>query len=274
MPSLFWRLRGIIMKVTYMKKLVLVLASLLISFPLLLTACSNPGPSETKQYNFADFTGVQAGGAFDVVITPLSTYSVSISAPQNWFKHMTIKKSGSTLEVGMNFGFWDFWRNLGSKPKLEVSMPELDNLNLSGASTGTARGFTTTKNFQLELSGASSADVDIGAYDTSIAVTGASHATGILNINDLTLDVSGASNITLSGTGNNLNLKVYGASGADLGNLQVKDAMVELRGASHGTVDTSGKLDINASGASSLSYVGNPTIGTIDVTGASSIHQK
>ena len=236
-----------------MKKLVLVLASLLISFPLLLTACSNPGPSETKQYNFADFTGVQAGGAFDVVITPLSTYSVSISAPQNWFKHMTIKKSGSTLEVGMNFGFWDFWRNLGSKPKLEVSMPKLDNLNLSGAS---------------------SADVDIGAYDTSIAVTGASHATGILNINDLTLDVSGASNITLSGTGNNLNLKVYGASGADLGNLQVKDAMVELRGASHGTVDASGKLDINASGASSLSYVGNPTIGTIDVTGASSIHQK
>jgi len=54
----------------------------------------------------------------------------------------------------MNFGFWDFWRNLGSKPKLEVSMPELDILNLSGTSIGTVRGFIITNNFQMELSGA------------------------------------------------------------------------------------------------------------------------
>lgn len=153
-------------------------------------------------------------------------------------------------------------------------MPELDNLNLSGTTSGTVAGFTSNSNFQLELFGASSAEINIGAYDTSVDLTGASHVSGVFNVHDLTLSVSGASNAELSGIGNNLNLQVYGASEADLGNLQVVDANVQLSGASHGIVDAAGKLNITASGASNLSYVGNPSIGTIDVTGASSIHQK
>ena len=257
-----------------MKKIYLVLASLLVLLPLLMTACSDPGPSETRPYSFSDFTAIQAGSAFYVVVTPSDTYSVSVTAPRDWFDHMTLIQGSTTLEVNMNFGFWDFWRGFNSRPKLEVSMPELDTLELSGASTGTAKGFTTTKDFHLELSGASSANIDIGAYDTSVAISGASHLNGTLKVHDLRLNVSGASNTTLSGTANNLNLQVSGASGADLTNLSVKDARAEISGASHGTVDASGKLDIYVSGASNLSYVGSPSMGTIDVTGASSIHQK
>jgi hypothetical protein len=256
-----------------MKKAILLLVSLLICLPLLLTACGN-GPSETKQYNFKDFTGVQVGSSFDVSLTPSSSYNISITAAQDRFNSIKVVDFGGILEVSMKLSFWDFWRNFSSKPKLEVSLPELDILNLSGASTGTATGFTSTNDFQLTLSGASSADIGIGAYDTSIAVTGGSNATGVLNIHDLALDASGASNVVLSGTSNNLNLQVSGASGADLGNLQVNNATVKLSGASDGIVDASGKLDTYASDASNLSYVGNPTIGTIDVTGASDVHQK
>ena len=256
-----------------MKKIIFVLAFVFISLPFLLTACSN-GPSESKQYDFTNFTGAQVSGPFDLSVTPSNSYSISIIAPQDRFNNIKLEKSGDTLEVGMNFSFWNFWRNFGSKSKLEISMPELDILNLSGATSGTVTGFTSNSNFHLELYGASSAEVKIGAYDTSIDLTGASHASGVFNIHDLTLTVSGASNAVLSGIGNDLNLQVSGASSADLGNLQLVNANVELTGASHGTVDASGKLNITASGASSLSYVGNPSIGTIDVTGASSIHQK
>jgi hypothetical protein len=256
-----------------MKKIVFELAFLLMCLPFVLTACSN-GPSQTKEYDFSNFTGVQVGGPFDVSITPSNSYSISITAPQDRFNNVKVEQSGSTLEVGMSFSFWSFWRNFGSKSKLEISMPELDNLNLSGATSGTVAGFTSNSNFQLELFGASNAEINIGAYDTSADLTGASHVSGVFNVHDLTLSVSGASNAELSGTGNNLNLQAAGASGADLGNLQVVDANVQLSGASHVTVDAASKLNITASGASNLSYVGNPSIGTVDVTGASSIHQK
>jgi hypothetical protein len=61
---------------------------------------------------------------------------------------------------------------------------------------------------------------------------------------------------------------------ADLEKLPVKDARAEVSGASRGTVDAYGKLDVYVSGASNLYYVGNPAMGIIDITGASSIHRK
>jgi len=256
-----------------MKKILLGLSAILAVIPLFLTSCQPAGPLTTKDYTLADFTNVQAGNAFQVIITPSDTFSVAVTAPENRFNNIKVEKSGSTLEVTVSgLAFWNNWGS--SRPKLEVSMPGLESLNLSGASTGTAKGFTSTKNFQLELSGASNADIDIQAFDTSVSISGASKLTGNLAVHDIRLNVSGASNTTVTGTGNNLNLQVSGASGAALDNLAVQDARAELSGASHATVNASGTLDVFVSGASNLTYVDNPTLGTVDVTGASSIHQK
>jgi hypothetical protein len=64
---------------------------------------------------------------------------------------------------------------------------------------------------------------------------------------------------------------------ADAGNADSvtnNDANIELSGASHASLEINGKLDVSLSGASSLGYGGNPTLGRLDVTGASSIKQK
>ena len=44
-----------------MKKVLFILAAVLIIFPLVLTSCQAAGPMTTKDYAFTDFTGVQAG---------------------------------------------------------------------------------------------------------------------------------------------------------------------------------------------------------------------
>jgi hypothetical protein len=44
-----------------------------------------------------------------------------------------------------------------------------------------------------------------------------------------------------------------------------------LSGSGIATVNVSGRLDINASGSSRLTYLGNPTLGSIDLSDAASV---
>jgi hypothetical protein len=257
-----------------MKKIIIILIAMMLALPLLATGCYKPGPTETRQFTNSGFTNLQVGSAFQVTVTPSSTYGVSITAARDQFDHMTVRTSGGTLEVSMEFGFWNFWHSFSNRPKLEVSMPELDMLDVSGATTASALGFSSNKDFKMQLSGASTASIDIQAHDASITVSGASHMTGNIDVHDLRLNVSGASNVNLNGKGNSLNLDASGASTATLNNLPVGDARAEISGASRGIVNASGKLDIYVSGASTLDYYGNPSMGTVDVTGASNVHQK
>jgi len=54
----------------------------------------------------------------------------------------------------------------------------------------------------------------------------------------------------------------------------VGDADVEASGASTVTVNASERLDANASGASHIKYLGNPSLGTVDTSGGSSVEAQ
>ena len=71
-----------------------------------------------------------------------------------------------------------------------------------------------------------------------------------------------------------MTIDASGASSVDLGGFPVNDANVEASGASNVTVNARGKLDVNASGASHVYYLGSPTLGKVDTSGASSIKRK
>ena len=258
-----------------MKKLLLFLVFIIVLLPIFLLACNiNSGPSETKQFSYTDFTNIQIGSPFEVEITPSDSYSISVTAPEKVFQYIKIEKDGNTLEASIDWGA-AFWLNWGFKrPKILISMPELNILDVSGASSVTAEGFKSSNDFQLVLSGASTAAVDIEVNDISMVVSGASHLNGHLLGHEVKLNVSGASNVDLSGTVNNMNLQVSGASSTPLDDLTVNDARIEVSGASRAVTAATGKLDVFLSGASTLEYTDSPMLGTIDVTGASTLKKK
>jgi len=55
----------------------------------------------------------------------------------------------------------------------------------------------------------------------------------------------------------------------NLSDFIVTNANVELSGSSNATINTKSKLDYNASGASRLDYLGNPSIGKNQTSGGS-----
>ncbi len=261
-----------------MKKLTIILTVLMV-FILALTATGcivvgdgngeDEGSRTTRTYDYTDFTEVEIGNAFRLEVVPSDTYSITITAGQNILDKLRVNKSGNRLEIDLTG--WVF--SIRGDMEARVTMPVLEGLYLSGATRTTAKGFSSDRDFRGEISGASSLDMDLTCGKCDLEVSGASKITGTLNATETDLEATGASTIDLEGSGGNTQLVVSGASKAQLETFEMDDADVEISGASSGTVNVSGRLDVELSGASSLRYEGDPELGSINTSGGSSFRE-
>ena len=207
----------------------------------------------SETFNIGGFSKVEVSHAFQVDIVQGDSYRVLVRIDDNLEQHLRVEKRGDTLIIGLKpLRGYNLRR---ATMEAQVRMPELTGIEVSGASDVKIGGFTSNKNFDVELSGASSLEGEITADDVRIEASGASQARLVGEANNLRLDASGASNI-------------------DLKDFPVFDAEIELSGASEAEVVLSGTLNIDVSGASRLYYGGNPTIRRIDLSGASSIKRR
>ena len=207
----------------------------------------------TEEFDIRGFSKVDVSHAFQVEIVQSSSYRVVVRVDDNLQEDLVVDRRGDTLVVGLK-PFRSY--NLGNATlKADVFMPDLRALEASGASDLRIGGFSSVKDFEVKLSGASYLEGDISARDVSI-------------------EVSGASRVRLQGKAEDLRLDASGASNLDLEDFPVEDADIELSGASEAEVVLRGTLDIKASGASRLYFGGNPTMGRVDLSGASSIKRR
>ena len=205
----------------------------------------------TQTEAFSDFDKVDLSYAFEAEINQGESYSVVIRIDDNLLDDLEVTKQGDTLKIG-------FKRNILARNatlEADITMPDLSGVDLSGASVATIVGFKSGDSFDADLSGAS-------------------ELTGDLEAGDVKFDLSGASNMQLTGSGGDMEVDVSGSSDLDLANFAAEDANVKVSGASEATVNVNGTLDANASGASNVYYVGNPTLGDIETSGASSVDSQ
>jgi hypothetical protein len=209
------------------------------------------GNLETEEYAFTNFTKVEIGSAFEFEVNQSGSYSINVTADDNVMDYVQVSQVGQTLKIRLSTVTWFGPVTL----RASVTLPQLHGLTASGASRGTVSGFTSTE-------------------DLDITVSGASRLTGDITAGNVEFDISGASTIQLEGSADDMAADVSGASSFNLGDFTVNNADVDFSGASSGTVNLDGTLDADLSGASRLWYIGEPTMGTIDTSGASTISKK
>jgi len=209
------------------------------------------GNLDTETYTFSDFTEVEISSAFEFEIQQSSSYSINVTADDNIMEYVRVSQDGKTLKIGLSRVIWVGPVTL----KAWVTMPVFSGLDVSGASRGTVSGFSSTEGLVITVSGASRVTGDI--------VTG-----------NIAFDVSGASSIQLEGSANDMVADVSGASSLKLDDFIVNNAYVDFSGASSGTINLNGRLDADLSGASRLWYIGEPTMGDVNTSGASTISKK
>lgn len=207
----------------------------------------------TQEQAITGFDKIGVSQGFQVEVRQGDTFSVIIRVDDNIVEHLEVARKGDTLKIGLKPN--RSYRLKNTTLEAEVTMPTLVGLDLSGGSRATITGFTSTEDFDADLSGGS-------------------HVRGDVEAGNAKLDLSGGSHLTLSGSAQDLKLDASGGGQIDLGDFSVVDADVEMSGGGRATVNASGKLDANASGGSHVYYVGNPTLGDIDTSGGSSVERE
>ncbi len=224
----------------------------------LMVGCTPPGAHLTgsgkvvaQEEEISDFDKVEVSDAFKADISQGETFSVVVRIDDNLLGYLEVVKQGSTLKIGLKTDR----RIRDATLEAEVTLPGLTGLDLSGASQVTITGFKSANALDVEASGAS-------------------HLRGDIEAGDARFNVSGASQVTLSGSAGDVTVDGSGASAVDLADFPGADANVKASGASEVTVNASGTLDVDASGASHVYYLGSPTLGKVNTTGASAVEQK
>ncbi len=248
----------------------LVTASLLMIF----TGCRGvtqtiigSGNLMTQEMDFADFTKIEISHVFQANIIKSDSFYVAITADDNLLDYVVVRKSGNTLRIYLKAGY----AYISTTKKVEITMPKIDKLSLSGASQGQVTGFRSSDPLELEVSGASYLNInELQAGDTRFEISGASHISGDIEILEGISSVSGASSISLVGFASDISIEVSGASQAYLANFPVSNATVKISEASAVIVNASSSIDGNVSGASSLIYLDDPAL-TIEMSGDSAV---
>lgn len=185
------------------------------------------------------FDEIRLGGSGRLIIEKSDTFSLTILADDNILPVLTNEVSGWSLDLGVE-------RNSSINPsraiEYRVTMPNLKGVNLSGsASVEVGPGFESEQ-FDLRLSGSSSARVaELTAERTDV-------------------NVSGSGNITLTGTSDALSVNISGSGELNGSDLETRSAEIRVSGTGNCTVRVSDSLDVRISGAGNVRYIGDPTV--------------
>ncbi len=207
---------------------------------------------EVKTFNVSNFDKVDMGSAFTINVLQGSQFSVKASGRNEDLDDLEATVTGSTLKVRYKNTKWG-WNNNRKQVRIDVVMPQLRGMDFSGACTVNVRGFRDQGNVNLEISGASTATIDIDA-------------------DQLAVDFSGASTINLNGKATRMEGEVSGATTLKAYNLQTKQVSLDVSGASGASVSATEKVNVQASGASSVRYRGGASVSS-NTSGASSVRR-
>ncbi|MBA4053252.1 MAG: DUF2807 domain-containing protein [Marivirga sp.] len=228
------------------------LPSLLLLCVIIFSSCEteDPGPLQEAEKEFAiiDFDRLEMGSALNIRVEHSNIYSIQVSGDRRNMDDLEVFKSGSTLIIQFEDN-----RDRKHETYVTITMPRLEAVNFSGGSVSKISDFTSNEDLDLFLSGASVCQVDV-------------------NYDEIDLSLSGASSLRMYGVGDRINAEISGASVLTAFDYPVREAIVNVSGASSGKIMVTEVLEVVAGGASSLLYRGDPSVSS-DISGSSTVQK-
>ena len=203
---------------------------ILVSLSIFFFGCTKDwGTPVTKNYPInGAYTKLDVSNAFDVTVSD-QVPDVVVTVGELAHDRVVVKVVDGELQIGF-------------KP----------NTNYSGKAKAVIPAAVLRK---LDLSGASSFTGDLRGDDVDIELSGASTYRGTVEATELDIDLSGASDAILSGVcQTKMGIDLSGASTLKVANLSAMSVFGEMSGASDADVTVCSDLNVELSGASTLTY--------------------
>ncbi|MFC6998690.1 PspC domain-containing protein [Rufibacter roseus] len=208
----------------------------------------------SKIYKVREFNEVEAGGGYHLRIRYSPRHNVRVTGSEKELDKLQVRVQNGVLKVKRDNDLFKLWGNNSRPVLIEVETPDLRLVDISGAAKAEISGFAPDQ-FQLKQSGASEVAISIST-------------------SRLEVDLSGAAKVTMKGHADDLNVDGSGASEIIADKMQAQRAFVDLSGASSAVVNVKEHLRAEASGASSIEYVGAVQQVDMDQSGGSSINRR
>lgn len=204
-----------------------------------------------RRYDLKNFDRLSLGSAFEISVIK-GNYSVKVEGRKQDLEELEADVASGKLRIRYKDSFG--WNRNRKRVVVTISMPTLKALDLSGATTSKVTGFNDLGNLDLDISGASKSDIQVKAQK-------------------VVMDVSGASSITLTGSASRIEGDISGATSIRAYDFTVKEAFLDVSGASNVRINVNGKMEVEASGASSVRYRGTASVRS-NTSGASSVKSE
>jgi hypothetical protein len=192
------------------------------------TESSGAPTSETRE--LPPFTEVDLAGANTVTIGIGGTQRVVVRGAENVLPLVTTEVEDGTLVIAQSESF-----DTASRLSVEVVVPSLDAVRLTGAGTVTVDGH---------------------------------------DFDRLAVSLTGAGTIRGSGAAHQLEVELGGVGDVEFGELVASTVTVALSGSGNVHVRATGRLDAHVSGTGSVFYGGDPASVTQEVTGTGVIVEE
>jgi hypothetical protein len=209
----------------------------------------------TQTFDLADFDNLHIGYGFRAEVSQGDIFSVAVSIDDNLLQFVNVEKFGNTLSVGFEFSGGGSRTINTTTQKVEITMPHIDLIELGSGGRMTLNPFVEQTGVELNVSAGASLQGDLEAAS-------------------LRANVNAGSSLRLSGSAKTLDLRGSAGSGAQLMEFAVEEADIWLSAGSHAEIDVSHHLDAAVHVGSHLTYRGNPELGRIVITIASSISRR
>lgn len=192
-----------------------------------------------RSYAPGPFQRLEISGAADVRLLQGERDEVFVAGDENVQKSVELELRGNRLEIQPSGG-WKFWRS--SRLQLEVTVRQLEQLELSGASDLHAPGPFRAGRLSIGISGSGLARFDD------------------LRADSLRFAVSGAGDGQLRGQVRSLALQVSGKGKLLAEQLRSETASVAISGVGQANLWVTRSLSINVSGVGTVDYWGSPQV--------------
>ena len=202
------------------------------------TAITGNGDVLTETRNEKDFKGVEASVPGEIHITRGQTFNVSVKAEENLLPYLETEVKNGSLHVYFSRSVRDV-----DHLEVEITMPELKNIQLSGSAELHTHGNFTGGTLNLGVSGSGEMNLDDFGYEYVAA------------------NVSGSGKIQIEGAGaEELDANLSGSGMIDAVQFPVKRAEVHVSGSGNIKLTASEKLIAHVSGSGHVRYEGDPAV--------------
>jgi Putative auto-transporter adhesin, head GIN domain len=219
-----------------------------LSLLLLMVLVVADAAAETRTLNYTNFDDVSVEAGMRANISRADAYRVTATGAPEDLKRLEVKQSGTRLVFSLRPA------TRSGLITLDITLPALRRLALSGGAEGKLTMQTGAPSFAAELSGGSG-------------------LAGQINSKNMNLDDSGGGTITLSGSAGALRLTGSGGTRFELKNLPAASANITLSGGSTAVVTVNGRIDASLDGGSEVTYHGNAKPGSVNTSGGSGMRR-